>query len=360
MRIGIIGLPASGKTTLFRIVTQGAAASPSSAGSFQVTTATVPVPDPRVEVLAEMYQPRKTTYARVELADVAGIAGDGDTTRDANLSGELANVLGRYDAFLHVVRAFDDGRGTHPLGPLDPARDVRRLDSDLLLSDLSKVTNRLERLAESLRRGKILPSHETDRLEQALLSRLQPHLESGLPVRDLALADTDEKLLRGFQLLTAKPVLVVLNLGDTGPAPALDYPHRASAVTSVRGRLEADLVDLDDDERAMFMSEFGLESLSHERLIHEAYRLLERINFFTVGDDEVRAWEVAANATTLDCAAAIHTDLAKGFIRAEVTGYDDLIAAGTMVAAKAKGKVRLEGRDKTVADGDIIVVRFNV
>jgi ribosome-binding ATPase YchF (GTP1/OBG family) len=254
------------------------------------------------------------------------------------------------------VRAFEGAGAGEP----DPERDIRRLDAELALSDLAKIENRLARLEESLKRGKILPTHEADRAEQAVLGRLQPHVEAGRPVRDLALAGAEEKLLRGFQLLTAKPSLVVVNLPDTGAVDLPAYDHVASTVTAVRGRLEADLVDLESDERAIFMTEFGLAELSHERIIRTAYELLARMNFFTVGEDEVRSWEVASGATALECAAAIHTDLAKGFIRAEVVGYDELLEAGSMAAAKAKGRVRLEGRDRAIADGEIIVVRFNV
>jgi hypothetical protein len=355
MRIGIIGLPGAGKTTAFRVLTRGAAATTTQAGSYQVTTAMVAVPDPRVEVLSAMFKPKKTTHAQVEIADVAGLTVSEEVRRTEAVTGELTNVIGRYDAFVHVVRAFGN-----PMGPPDPEGDIAALDTELLLSDLSKVENRIERLEDSLKRGKALPSHETDRREMEVLSALQPHLESGSPVRDYALSDADEKLLRGFQLLTAKPVLLLVNLPDEGTAPEIAYPHRDSTLEHFRGRLEADLVDLDSDERSVFMEEFGLRELSGERLIRQAYGLLGRMTFFTVGEDEVRAWEVAEGAPALECAAAIHTDLAKGFIRAEVVGYDDLVELGSLTEAKSKGRMRLEGKEQNIHDGEILVVRFNV
>jgi ribosome-binding ATPase YchF (GTP1/OBG family) len=175
------------------------------------------------------------------------------------------------------------------------------------------------------------------------------------------LTPDEEKRLRGFQFLSAKPVLLALNLGDEGSEPRLEYPHEKSAITSIRGRLEMDIAQLETDEdRAMFMEEYGLTGLSVERIIRQSYDLLGRMAFFTVGDDEVRAWEVNRGATALEGAGAIHSDLARGFIRAEVVSYDDLMAAGSNAAAKAAGKVRLEGRDHIIQDGDIIVVRFNV
>jgi GTP-binding protein YchF len=262
---------------------------------------------------------------------------------------------------LHVVRVFEDESVPHPLGSVNPARDIAMLDTELSLTDLSKIENRLERLEGSLKKGKALPTFEDDQKEFEILSRLRPHVERGNPIRDIELTPDEEKRLRGFQFLSAKPVLLVLNLGDEGQEPQLEYPHKRSAITSVRGRLEMDIAQLDtDDDRAMFMAEYGLTTLSVERIIRQSYDLLGRMAFFTVGDDEVRAWEVNRGATALECAGAIHSDLGRGFIRAEVVSYDDLMAAGSNAAAKAAGKVRLEGKEHIIQDGDIIVVRFNV
>lgn len=363
MRIGIIGLPNSGKTTIFNVLTGDRAPTAAyTGGTFQVHTAMVNVPDERVERLTEMYSPKKTTYARVEYADIAGLGGSADADkRGASISGELQNAIANNDALLHVVRAFQDDSVPHPLDSVDPIRDVQTLDAELTISDLSKIENRLEKLEVSLKRGKAFPTFEDDKIEFDILSRLQPHVEQGLPIRDYDLTPDEEKRLRGFQFLSAKPMLVMFNLGDEADVPPLDYPYKKSAITSVRGRLEMDIAQLeDDDDRAMFMEEYSLTELSAGRIIRESYDLLGRMVFFTVGEDEVRAWETSRGASALECAGTIHTDLARGFIRAEVVSYEDLMAAGSNAAARAVGKVRLEGKEYEVHDGDILVIRFNV
>lgn len=363
MRIGIIGLPNCGKTTIFNVLTGGSAPTAAYAGgSFQVNTAVVEVPDQRVDKLVQLYKPKKISHARIEYADIAGLSGaEAGDQRGVSIGGELMNAIANNDALLHVVRVFPDETVPHPLETIDPARDIARLDAELSLSDLSKIENRLERLEVSLKKGKAIPTFEDDQHEFEILSRLHPHVEQGLPIRDFGLTAEEEKRLRGFQFLSGKPVLLLFNLGDDDQAPALEYPHQKSGTTAVRGRLEMDIAHLDNDEdREMFMAEYGLTELSSERIIRQSYELLGRMNFFTVGEDEVRAWEVNKGATALECAGAIHSDLARGFIRAEVVSYEDLMAAGSNAAAKSAGKVRLEGKEYIAQDGDIIVVRFNI
>ena len=193
------------------------------------------------------------------------------------------------------------------------------------------------------------------------MSRLRPEVEQGVPLRDLELAADEEERLRGYQFLSAKPVLIAFNLGDDDEALQLDYPHQKSQVTSIRGRLEMDIAQLDDDgDRAMFMEEYELTELSVERIVRQNYELLGRMNFFTVAEDEVRAWEANRDGTALECAGIIHSDLARGFIRAEVVSFDDLMAAGSNTAAKSQGKVRLEGKEAVIHDGDVLLIRFNV
>jgi hypothetical protein len=363
MRIGIIGLPNCGKTTIFNVLTGGSVPTTAyTGGAFQVNTAVVPVPDERVDALSKMYNPKKTTYSRVEYADIAGLSGakTEDKGRGASLSGELIGAIANNDALLHVVRAFADENVPHPFETVDPLRDIASLETELSLSDLSKIENRLERLNVNLKKGKALPTFAEDQKEFELLSQLKPHVESGLPLRDFELTPEEEKRLRGFQFLTAKPMLVILNLGDDTAPPKIPYALKKSAITWLRGRLEMDIAQLEAEDRAIFMAEYNLAELSAARIIRMSYDLLGRMVFFTVGEDEVRAWEINRGASALECAGAIHSDLARGFIRAEIVSYEDLMAAGSNAAAKAAGKTRLEGKDYVVQDGDIIVVRFNI
>jgi hypothetical protein len=361
MRVAIIGLPNSSKTTVFNALTGGEAAI-SAAAAVQLTVhrAVVDVPDPRVEALAALYQPRKVTHARVEYHDVAGLAkGIGA----GGLSGELLGAIAQCDALLHVVRAFEDANVPHPEGSVDPGRDVAVVDTELLISDLIIADKRLERLADALRRPGKSPERDAQLAEQALLGRLHEALEREVPVRDLELTAEEEKSIRGFTLLTAKPVLVLLNTGDLAVADAatlLVYPHRHAAVLTIRGRIEMEIAQLAAADRADFLAEYGLAEPGLNRVIRACYELLGLQSFFTVSEDEVRAWTVPVGATALDAAAAIHTDLARGFIRAEVVTFDDLVAAGSMVEARKAGRVRLEGKDTVVHDGDVVHVRFKV
>ncbi len=363
MRIGIIGLPNSGKTTLFNALTGGQVPTATHGGSaFELHTAVAFVPDARVDILTNMYHPKKTIPARVEYADIAGLSGaSSDGKQNVSIGGELINAIANNDALLHVVRVFKDDTVPHPLETLNPARDIATLDAELVFSDLTKIENRLARLEASLKKGKLISTFADDQKEFEILSKLKPQVDQGLPIRNVELTADEEKRLRGFQFLSSKPVLVVLNLGDDGDTPTLDYPHQKSMVTSARGRLEMDIAQLDSaEDKAMFMAEYNLAELSTSRLIRQSYDLLGKMVFFTVGEDEVRAWEVNRQASALECAGAIHSDLARGFIRAEVVAYDDLIATGSHSAAKAHGKVRLEGKTYSVQDGDILNIRFNV
>lgn len=363
MRIGIIGMPNSGKTTIFNVLTGGKTPTTAYAGgAFHVNAAVVPIPDERLTALSRLFQPQKTTPARVEYTDIAGLSGsDMVERRSVNVSGELVNAIANNDALIHIVRVFAEPTAPHPLGSIDPARDIRLLDAELILSDLSKVENRLERLEESLKRGKSIPTFEADQAEFELLNRLRPHLEQGLPLRHIELSEPEEKRLRGFQFLSAKPVMITLNLGDETARPEIEYPPPQSSLTAIRGKLEMDIAQLEDEtDRAIFMEEYGLTELSSHRMIRQSYELLNRINFFTVLEDEVRAWEVNRGATALECAGTIHTDMARGFIRAEVVSFEDLMAAGSMAEARTRGLVRLEGKESPINDGDVVQIRFNI
>ncbi len=361
MIIGIVGLPNSTKTTIFNALTRGEVETTAFAsGAFQVRRAMVEVPDPRVDRLSELFRPRKTTYARVEYKDVGGLA---KGISDGGLSGELLGAIAQTDALLHVVRDFEDPDVPHPEDTVHPARDVAILDGELLLSDMVIVEKRLERLADQLRRPGASPERKANEAEQALLQRLAAALTDEIPVRDLALTPDEDKSIRGFQLLTAKPMLIVLNTGDKDvpdPTTVLSYAHRQSALATIRGKLEAELAVLDPEHQAELMAAYGVTEPGLHRVIRLSYALLGLHSFFTVGDDEVRAWTIPVGARAVEAAGTIHSDLARGFIRAEVVGYDDLVAAGSLAEAKRHGQMRLEGKEYVVRDGDVLNIRFNV
>ncbi|MFN2291032.1 MAG: redox-regulated ATPase YchF [Anaerolineae bacterium] len=362
MQIGIIGLPNSTKTTIFNALTHSEVETAAySSGRIEAHTAAVRVPDPRVDQLSTMFKPRKTTYARIQYNDIAGLrAGIG---QEGGLSGPLRNILAQNDAFLHVVRAFEDQNVPHPATSVNPARDLAGLDFELLFSDLLIVDRSMERLASQLSKKKVYPERQTDEALLALLLRLKEALEREAPIRDLALSPAELGMIRGYQFFTSKPVLVVLNIGDQGnddPDAYVSYPHRRSDVICLRGKLEMEIAQMEEEEAALFLAEYGIEEPGLHRMIRLSYALLGLHSFFTVGEDEVRSWTIPQGATALEAAAAIHSDLARGFIRAEVIGYDDLIAAGSLEAARKQGTVRLQGRDYVVKNGDILNIRFNI
>lgn len=362
MQIAIIGLPNSTKTTVFNALTRGHLETNAfSSGQLDVHTAVVDVPDPRVDRLSAMFRPRKTTYAKVTYADIAGLA---KGVSEGGLSGSLLNTLSQSDALLHVVRAFDDPDVLHVEGSVDPCRDLNILDGELLLSDLIIVERRIERLQAQLKKGGDKLLKAANEAELALFLRLQEALNLNSPLRDLALADAEQKMLRNFGLLTLKPLLVVLNVGDNPAGEALeslcDYRHRLTTVATLQGRLEMELAQMPPEEAAEFLAGFDISEPGLNRIIRMSYTLLGLHSFFTVGEDEVRAWTIPVGAHAVEAAGAIHTDLARGFIRAEVIGYDALIEAGSLPAARQKGLLRLEGKDYVVQNGDILNIRFNV
>jgi GTP-binding protein YchF len=361
MQIGIVGLPGSSKTTIFNALTRSQAeTNVFSSGQIETNTAIVNVPDPRVDRLNEMFHPRKTTYARIQYNDIAGLrTGIG---QDGGLTGALLNAISQNDALMHVVRAFEDERVPHPDGSVSPLRDVSALDFEFLFSDLTIIERRMERLARDLsKRGR--SSTGPEREEFDLLMRLKENLEQEIPIRDLVLTAQEQKQIRGYQFLTAKPVLVVLNIGDDGnndPGSYLEYRHRQAEVICLRGNLEMEIAQLDPDEAQLFLQEYDIQEPGLNRLIRLSYDLLGLQSFFTVGEDEVRAWTISRGANAVEAAGAIHSDLARGFIRAERVSYADLIAVGSLAEARKQGSLRLEGRDYIVQDGDILTILFNV
>lgn len=358
MRLGIIGLPNSGKTTIFNALTQqnlptGAATS----GQFEVHTAVVNVPDPRVDKLSAMYNPRKTIYATVTYADIGGLD---KGISEGGLKGQFKNELGQCDGYVHVVRAFADDTVPHPYVTVDPQRDVETLDGEFLLSDLVTVEKRIERLQSDLRiKGKNVDKAVPVELE--LMERFKSHLEAEKPLYELDLTPDQLKGIKGYGFLTLKPVLVVVNLGDEAKdvSTLIRYERAGSKVVGLQGKIEAELAQLEATDAEMFMQEYGITELSAAKVIHLSYELLHIQSFFTVGEDEVRAWSVNIGASAPEAAGAIHSDLQKGFIRAEVMSYDDLISGGSEAALKAAGKFRLEGKEYIVKDGDIVHIRHS-
>jgi GTP-binding protein YchF len=352
MKLGIIGLPQSGKTTIFNALTRGNAPTTASAGRIEVHTAVVDVPDARVDVLSAMFKPRKTIYAKVTYADIAGLEGG---AAKSGISGQLLNQLAQMDAFLHVVRCFESDLVPHPAGSVDPARDAAAMLDELLLNDLVAVERKLERLAEERRKG---GSDKTVvERQMALFERLQAALSRNEPLRRLDFNAEEARELSSYGLLTRKPILTVFNLGEGQAAPSIELDH---ASVALQGKLEMELAQLPAEDAALFMEEYGIEELSLSKMIGLSYDLLQVQSFFTVGEDEVRAWTTRRGASAQEAAGEIHTDLQKGFIRAEVVSYTDLVELGGMNEAKAKGKLRLEGKEYPVKDGDIVHIRFNL
>jgi GTP-binding protein YchF len=353
MEIGIIGLPQCGKTTLFHALAGAEKATAAySSGRLEIHTAIAQVPDERVDILSKMFNPRKTIYAKVTYADIAGL--DKGITKKG-LPGPFINQLGQLDAFVHVLRAFPDPMSA---APIDPAGDLSILDTEFLLNDLGAVERRYEKIIESISKG--AKDKDLALKEKALFEKLKAWLEEEKPLRDLDLAHDEMQLTRGYGFLSLKPVLIVVNCADEDAPPEITYPHQHSAMVVLRGRLEREIAELSPEDAPLFMEEYGITELSRSKVIRLSYDLLGQQSFFTVGEDEVRAWTVNRGATAVEAAGAIHTDLSKGFIRAEVTAYKDLIELGGLKEAHQKGKQRLEGKEYLVQDGDIVHIRHNM
>jgi len=355
MQLGIIGLPQSGKTTIFNTLTHGDQPIGVAVGRMEVHSAVIDVPDERVDQLSEMFNPKKTVYAKVTYADIAGL---GSAADKGEISGQLLNQLTQMDGFIEVVHCFESPLIPHVLGSVDPARDIQLMDEELILNDQIMVERKLERLAEEHKKGGGREKGIIER-EVALFEKLQDALSNAIPLRDIQLTVEEEKTLSGFGFLSRKPLLILLNLGEGQVQPEIQYNHQRSQIVSLQGKLEMDLGQLSDEDIALFMQEYGIEELGLSRMIRSSYELLGLLSFFTVGEDEVRAWTVRRGALAPEAAGEVHTDLQKGFIRAEVITYDELMEAGSMAEGRSKGKLRLEGKQYPVQDGDIISIRFS-
>jgi hypothetical protein len=358
MKAGILGLSLAGKSTLFQLLTGTPAAPPGGRPEARVGVARVP--DPRVARLAEIFRPKKQTLATVEYVDVPGVAkGEGSALVDLP-------ALRGVDALVHVVRAFEKAAMPHPEGSTDALRDAKMLELELILADLATVERRLERLESNIKKA----NKPEDVSERALFQRLRQALEAEQPLRQLQLSDEERVRLRGYALLSGKPMLLVANLGESEIREAAAWLERSGlsafarqpglAACAVAAPIEAEMAELAPEDAQAFREDLGLAEPGLDRVIRSTYDLLGLISFLTAGDDECRAWTVRRGTRAQLAAGAIHSDIERGFIRAQVVAFDDLVAAGSLAACRERGTLRLEGRDYLVQDGDVIEFKFNV
>ena len=357
MKIGLIGLPKSGKTSLFNLLTGASVAtSRYDTGRAELHTGVARVPDERVDRLRALFDPKKTTYATFEVVDLAGIA---KGERAALETRDFRNA----DALLHVVRAFADDA----LGAPDPRRDIIDLETELILADLEVVERRLERLDVSIKKQR----KDAEVKEREILARLKGALEAETPLRAVSLSPEDAKVVRGFTFLSEKPIFHIVNLDEKAIADG-EHVVETFRLGEVAGRartrvgwvsvlIETEIAGLEGDEQQAFLADLGLTEPAIRRVLRESYALLGLISFFTCGEDEVRAWPIPEGTRAQDAAGAVHSDIARGFIRAEVNGYEELIAvSGSFADLRSKGQLRLEGKDYVVRDGEVCHFRFNV
>ncbi|MBV8891485.1 MAG: redox-regulated ATPase YchF [Acidobacteria bacterium] len=359
MKTGIIGLPQVGKSSLFRILTKSLAGHAFS-NPREAHVGVAKVPDQRLDRLAALYQPKKLVHASVEYVDLGAIGQE--ALKETTYLGPLRQV----DAVAHVLRAFEDS-AVPSVGNLDPLADIKNVELDLMVSDLAQIEKRLERLAKDLKKTR---SAELER-EHDLLEKAKAHLESERPLRDMEINSEDKKRIRGFMFLSEKPMLYVLNISESGDlGRELENAvskYRLSEISSrprvasmaICGKVEAELAEMSDADAQEFLSSYGLKESGLMRLIRTTYGLLGLISFFTVGEDECRAWTIAASTRAVEAAGAIHSDLEKHFIRAETIRWDQLLEAGSEANARSRGTLRLEGKDYLVQDGDVMHIRHS-
>ncbi len=363
MRVGIIGLPLSGKTTLFNALTGADVEVGSwSGGKREAHIGVVKVPDERLDFLHTHFPTAKKIPATIEYVDLAGFEkGISESTKTLN---ELLNDLKNVDALVTVIRAFENESVPHPDGSVDPLRDYGTLEAEFLLSDMAILENRISRLESQLKKKK----NEHEQKELALLQRCMAALEEEKPLRSLEFSPEEEKFLRGYQFLTEKPQIVVVNINesDIGKEEQILQPFEKVAASSktalmaLSAEIEMEISQLNPEDAEVFLDDLGLKAPALERLIRTTYELLGLISFFTIGDDEVRAWTIRRNTRAPQAAGAVHSDMERGFIRAEVVAYDAYRAHGSLAKCKDAGVLRLEGKEYVVQDGDIISFRFNV
>ncbi len=356
MQLGIIGLPQSGKTTVYKALTGADIPTEISAGHLEVHTSVVDVPDPRVDKLCEIFKPKKVVRAKVTYADIAGL--DGSAGR-AGLPGVMINQLAQMDGFLHVVRQFENASVPHVGGDIDPVRDIQTMDIDFILNDLVMVERRLEKLREEHRRGVSRP-RDVIQAEIDLFERLEVMLNAEKPLRYYTFTYEEEKIVSSFGFLSRKPQIIVFNQSEDQPAIDYTSPHPHTTVVSLPAKLEMDIMALEPEDVDIFMQEYGVGELGMSRLIKVSYDLLNVHSFFTAGEKEVHAWTLRKGSNAREAAGTIHSDMEKGFIRAEVVSFDDLVTYGSTAEARNHGRLRVEGKNYIIEDGDIIEIRFNI
>ena len=365
MKLGIVGLPNVGKSTLFNAITRaGAQAANYPFCTIEPNTGVVPVPDSRLDALAAMYQPKKVTPATVEFVDIAGLVKG--ASRGEGLGNKFLSHIREVDAIVHVVRCFEDENIIHVDGSIDPARDIEVIQLELIFADLETVERRTDKAQHLLRNGDKRMTMEAD-----LGARLKVHLESGKPVRTFPMSDDEREIVASWFLLTDKPVIYAANIADSDIGDGMDdLPYvravrqiadaEGSQVFTVSAQIEEEIAQMELEEKQEFLSELGLGQSGLDRLITACYSLLGLISFLTAGADECRAWTIVNGTKAPQAAGKIHTDFERGFIRAEVVAFDDLNALGSMAACRDKGLVRSEGKEYVMKDGDIVLFRFNV
>lgn len=364
MKIGIVGLPNVGKSTLFNAITKAGAESANYPFcTIEPNIGIVSVPDERIDVLSKMYDTDKSTYAAIEFVDIAGLVRG--ASKGEGLGNKFLSHIRETDAIAHIVRCFEDEKIIHVEGKIDPISDIDTISIELILSDIEAINKRMERLSKLLKTG-----DKVAKIEFELLSRVKEHLESEKPVRTMELNDEEKEMLKEVFLLTIKPIIYVANVSenqianmenDTNVLKVKEFAKKEGAeVVTLCAKLEEDLSELEDDDRIALMNDYGITESGLDKLIKASYKLLGLISYLTAGKQEVRAWTIKNGTKAPQAAGKIHSDFERGFIKAEVISYKDLIENKTVAAAREKGLVRLEGKEYIVKDGDIIVFRFNV